>query len=38
MIQEVVTMPQVKIRIEKGVQTAGDGQEQQEQKNTISPT
>ena len=33
MIQEVVTMPQVKIRIEKGVQTAGDGQEQQEQKN-----
>ena len=25
-------MPQVKIRIERGVQTAGDGQEQQEQK------
>lgn len=30
MIQGVITMPQVKIRIEKGVQTAGDGQEQQE--------
>ena len=26
-------MPNVKIRIERGVQTAGDGQEQQEQKN-----
>ena len=25
-------MPQVKIRIEKGVETAGDGQENQEQK------
>ena len=28
--EEVQAMPQIKIRIEKGVQTAGDGQEQQE--------
>ena len=36
-------MPQIKIRIEKGVETAGDGQEQQEKKEkdslpTASPT
>lgn len=41
--EEVQAMPQIKIRIEKGVETAGDGQEQQEKKEkdslpTASPT
>ena len=32
MTEEIAIMPSVKIRIEKGVDTAGDGQEQQENK------